>query len=174
MFVFVACLLYFKIFVLMITAWMKFVLMPRRKLPVNHSPLFRQTLVRGFTPSTHKVRWNASWMTLCSLTWLFAHFLQTLFCRNLSTKMLPLKFLVPADFKSHCMKCAHQKNESNDGRCDCWSKADAGVGWVKWPLGCSKGNPTIWKCAAIIWMPKQNNLPLEWSDQLEDCLQLIH
>jgi hypothetical protein len=31
-------------------------LMLRRKLPVNHSPLFLQIVIRSFTSSIHKVR----------------------------------------------------------------------------------------------------------------------
>jgi hypothetical protein len=41
-------------------------------------------------------------MNLCT-------FVTKWFGRNPSTKMLPLKFLVPADFKNGGMKCEHQK-----------------------------------------------------------------
>jgi hypothetical protein len=41
-------------------------------------------------------------MTLCALV-------TNWFCRNPSTKTLPLKFLVPVDFKNRGMKCKHQK-----------------------------------------------------------------
>jgi hypothetical protein len=75
-------------------------LVQRRKLPVNHLPLFRQTGLIMFTSSTQKDEVNRlpndfvfPCMTLCTLV-------TSWFCRNLSTKTLPLKFLVRAESRA--------------------------------------------------------------------------
>ena len=51
-----AQLLHFKILPLMMIIQTKFMSVPRKKLPVNHSPLFHQTELRSFTSSKQTVR----------------------------------------------------------------------------------------------------------------------
>jgi hypothetical protein len=74
------------------------------------------------------------------------------FCGNPSQKTLPLRFLVPANLKSHSMKSEHQKMKILMGAVITGAQhmGYGGMGWVKQRLGCSTGNATVQLCAYFI------------------------
>jgi hypothetical protein len=83
-------------------------------------------------------------MTLCTLV-------TNWFCGNPSTKMLPLKFLVPADFKSHCMKCEHQKMKVTLGNviAGLLEQSRWGCGMGKMALGMFQGQSDYMKVCSV-------------------------